>query len=138
MRNANVPSLADIKKMLRKENSGKKIMPRFYDFMEGSDEYMSSLDHCKDDRVQRMIASIVQNVLKIDSKWMKFERAIFLEKRADNFFHGQFFATGHLVSFFYFDDIEIGCIAIAPKVGDTKGAMMYVRFDGATMKNRMN
>ncbi len=130
-----IPTLLEIKMMVKHETSGSKIMPRFYDFMENNDKYMFNLDVCKDDNIQRMVAQLTQKVLKTSGNWARFERAIFLENRKDHFFHGQFFMKAHLVSFFYFDDIQIGCMAIAPQQG---GQMIYMRFDSSFMKDRLN
>lgn len=130
-----IPTLLEIKSMVKHETSGSKIMPRFYDFMENSDKYMFNLEVCKDDDIQRMVAQLTQKALSIDSEWARFERAIFLENRQDHFFHGQFFMGKHLVSFFYFDDIKIGCMALAPQNG---GQMIYMRFDGSFMQDRLN
>ncbi len=130
-----IPTLQEIKTMAQHETSGSKIMPRFYDFMENNDKYMFNLDTCQDDTIQRMIARLTQEALNLKSGWMRFEKPIFLENSKDHFFHGQFFTSDYLVSFFYFDDIKIGCMAFAPKKG---GQMIYARFDGSYLKDRMN
>jgi len=130
-----IPTLLEIKTMVKLETSGSKIMPRFYDFMENNDKYMFNLDVCKDDNIQRMVAQLTQKALKTGSKWARFDRAIFLENRQDHFFHGQFFMAGYLVSFFYFDDIQIGCMAFAPQAG---GQMIYMRFDASFLRDRLN
>ncbi len=130
-----IPTLLEIKAMVRQETSGSKIMPRFYDFMENNDKYMFNLDTCKDDTIQRMVAKVTKKGLGIDGDWAKFERAIFLENRADHFFHGQFVMASHLVSFFYFDDIKIGCMAMAPQRG---GQVIYMRFDGNVFRDQLN
>jgi len=130
-----IPTLLEIKMMVRHETSGSKIMPRFYDFMENNDEYMMNLDPCTDENVPDMIGQLVCKALQIKHKSMQFDKAIFLENRADHFFHGQFFTSGHLVSFFYFDDLKIGCMAIAASFGKQT---MYMRFDGDFLRDRLN
>lgn len=137
MRKSNVPTLLEIKQMSRNETSGKKIMPRFYDFMEGNDDYMFNLEECKEDWIQRMIGTIVQNILELDSPWVKLERTMFLQSRKDHFFHGQFLVQNRLASFFYFDDIAVGCLAITPPMGK-EAPMIYARFDGATLNAKKN
>lgn len=121
--------------MVMHEKSGSKIMPRFYDFMENNDKYMMNLDMCTDENIPSMIGQLVHKALKIKDEYVRFDKAIFLESRADNFFHGQFFMLGHLVSFFYFDDIKIGCMAIAASFGEQT---MYMRFDGDFLRDRLN
>ena len=130
-----IPDLPEIKMMVKHETSGSKIMSRFYDFIENNEKYIINLDVCKDDNIQRMIAKLTQKALDLEDDWVRFERAIFLKSREDHFFHGQFFISGYLVSFFYFDDIQIGCMAFAPQ---EDGQMIYMRFDGSFLKDRMN
>jgi len=130
-----IPTLLEIKAMAKHETSGSKIMPRFYDFMEGNDDYMFNLDRCTDDNILDMVHQLAKNVLRVKDGLAIIGKAVYLEKRADNFFHGQFFMAAHLVSYFYFDDLKIGCMALASQKGRP---MIYIRFDGDFLRNRLN
>jgi hypothetical protein len=115
--------LDELKKQLREGTDFKKIYTFFFDHLGENDSFLGSGERIDHQLLEPTLKRIAEELLK---KPVVFTDLLAIRVRDEPFVHGSCMMPGHLMTFFYFEDIAMGMAAVT---GLSRSTMThFVRF----------
>jgi len=115
-----------LKTMLSTETEFGKVFAYFFDNLGNSREFFDAGKQSKNPNLKMIIEGATGEVFGKD---VKVTNITFIRMAKDKFYHGSFFVNGRMATVLYFEELEMGMIAIS--MGFPAGQMSYIRFTAA-------
>lgn len=119
-----VKKLAELKVKLVTETDFAAIFNYFFDHFGENDDFMGVGVPRHNDQLQQVLVSSAQPILQ--QSVISVSHMLMVYVAEQRFYHGAAFFNGTMANFFYFEDIDVGLLALARQ--SAQGETMIIRF----------
>ncbi|MFN8494686.1 MAG: hypothetical protein U0350_44200 [Caldilineaceae bacterium] len=124
--------LVSLKMKLVEEKELADVMNYFFDHFGESQEFIELSQPTRHEMLEAILAQTAGPLTGSKTK-VVMHNFMLLHVPQQQFYHGAFLINGKLANVIYFDDIQMGCIAIAMGSG---GRTNFVRFSAREMSHK--
>jgi hypothetical protein len=95
----------------------------FFDHFGENDEFLDVGKPARNEVLEAVLGQTVAQIMNLKSPFT-IQKLVMIHLPDHAFYHGGCFIGGRMVNFIYFDDIQLGCIALAYKIGNSSVQML--------------
>lgn len=105
-----------------------KVFHHFFDHLGADPGFLDAGKRAKNPRLKTIVREAVEKAL---NEKTEITNLMLIKMAKEKFYHGTCFLNGRMATVLYFEDLDMGMIAIS--MGLTTGQMSYIRFTSTTI-----